>query len=67
MTNGIWPGVLGRFDWTALPFVRAWENPTVGELIGAGAASIVVFGGIALIVLITALGKWRHLLSLIHI
>jgi cytochrome o ubiquinol oxidase subunit 1 len=63
MTNGIWPAVLGRFDWTALPFVRAWENPTVGELIGAGAASIVVFGAIALIVLITALGKWRYLWS----
>ncbi len=28
MTNGIWPAVLGRFAWDALPFVRAWENPT---------------------------------------
>ena len=39
MTQGIWPAVLGRFDWHALPFVRAWENPTASEIIGAGAAS----------------------------
>jgi cytochrome o ubiquinol oxidase subunit 1 len=61
MTNGIWPAVLGRFDWTALPFVRAWENPNVSEIIGAGAASIVVVGVLALVGLITALGKWRYL------
>jgi len=61
MTDGIWPAVLGRFDWTALPFVRAWANPTVGEIIGAGAASIVIVGAVALVALITFLGKWRYL------
>ena len=35
MTEGIWPAVLGRFVWHALPFVRAWENPTASEIIGA--------------------------------
>ena len=40
--QGIWPAVLGRFDWTSLPFVRAWENPTASEIIGAGAALIVI-------------------------
>jgi len=42
MTQGIWPAVLGRFDWSALPFVRAWENPSASEIIGAGAALIVI-------------------------
>ncbi len=48
MTDGIWPAVLGRFTWTALPFVRAWETPTISEIIGAGAASIVILGAILL-------------------
>ena len=61
MSSPVWPAVLGRFDWQALPFVRAWENPTLNELIGAAAASMVVLGAIALLVLITALGKWRYL------
>ena len=61
MTNGIWPNVLGRFDWTALAFVRAWENPTISEIIGAGAALMVVAGALGLVALITALGKWRYL------
>ena len=41
MSSPVWPAVLGRFDWQALPFVRAWENPTLNELIGAAAASMV--------------------------
>ena len=61
MSVPVWPAVLGRFDWQALSFVRAWENPTLNELIGAGAAAIVVVGAIALLVLITVLGKWRYL------
>ncbi|TPG13158.1 cbb3-type cytochrome c oxidase subunit I [Sphingomonas oligophenolica] len=61
MSASVWPAVLGRFEWHALPFVRAWENPTLNELIGAGAAAIVVVGAIALIALITLLGKWRYL------
>lgn len=63
MTQGIWPAVLGRFDWTSLPFVRAWENPTASEIIGAGAASIVIIGAVATVVLITWFGKWRYLWS----
>jgi cytochrome o ubiquinol oxidase subunit 1 len=61
MTQGIWPAVLGRFDWSALPFVRAWESPSLSEGIGAGAASIVILGAVALVVLISVLGKWRYL------
>jgi cytochrome o ubiquinol oxidase subunit 1 len=63
MTEGIWPALLGRFDWSALPFVRAWETPTVSEVIGAVAAAIVVAGALFVIVLITGLGKWRYLWS----
>ncbi|MDE0878799.1 MAG: cbb3-type cytochrome c oxidase subunit I [Sphingomonas bacterium] len=61
MSAPVWPAVLGRFDWHALPFVRAWENPTLNEMIGAGAAAMVVIGAIAVAILITALGKWRYL------
>ena len=63
MSQGIWPAVLGRFDWTALPFVRAWDNPTASEIIGAGAASMVIIGAVVAIVLITWLGKWKYLWS----
>ena len=41
--------------------MRAWENPTLNEIIGAGAAALVVIGAIAVVVLITVLGKWRYL------
>ena len=61
MSQAIWPAVLGRFDWQALPFVRAWENPSLNELIGAGAAAIVVIGALFAAALITALGKWGYL------
>ena len=61
MTNGIWPAVLGRFAWDALPFVRAWETPTLNEIIGAGAASVVLLGAVMVFVLITVMGKWRYL------
>jgi len=63
MSQGIWPAVLGRFDWTALPFVLAWDNPTASEIIGAGAASVVVIGAVVAVVLITWLGKWKYLWS----
>ena len=61
MSQAIWPAVLGRFDWQALPFVRAWENPSLNELIGAGAAAVVVIGALFAAALITALGKWGYL------
>ena len=63
MTEGIWPAVLGRFVWHALPFVRAWENPTASEIIGAVAGSIVIIGAVFVVALITRLGAWRYLWS----
>jgi cytochrome o ubiquinol oxidase subunit 1 len=61
MSTPIWPAVLGRFDWHALPFVRAWENPTVNELIAAGAGAMVVAGGLFVAVLLTVTGRWGWL------
>jgi cytochrome o ubiquinol oxidase subunit 1 len=61
VTNGIWPALLGRLDWQSLAFVRAWQDPSLSEIIGAGAAAMVVTGAVAVVVLITLLGKWRYL------
>jgi len=63
MTGAVWPAVLGRFDWQSLPFVRAWQNPTASEIIGAGAAAIVVLGALAAVTLITRYRQWRYLWS----
>ena len=61
VTQGIWPAVLGRFDWHALPFVRAWEDPTASEIIGAFAASLVIIGAITLVALLTRYKLWKPL------
>jgi cytochrome o ubiquinol oxidase subunit 1 len=63
MNEWMLTAVLGRLDWHALPFIRAWENPTASELIGAGAASMVVIGAALAVVTITVLGKWRYVWS----
>jgi cytochrome o ubiquinol oxidase subunit 1 len=63
MTEGIWPAVLGRFTWHALPFVRAFENPTLNEIIGAIAGVLPVLGALLVVIWITYLGKWRYLWS----
>jgi len=63
MSAPLWPALLGRFAWHDLPFVRAWQNPTINELIGAGAGAVVVIGAIAVAVLLTTTGRWRWLWS----
>ena len=63
MSAPVWPALLGRFTWDSLPFVRAWENPTINELVGAGAGAVVVLGGLFVVVLLTVLGRWRWLWS----
>ena len=52
---------MGRFEWNSLPFVKAWEDPTLNELIAAGAGALVVIGAIGVVVLVTVLSKWRYL------
>ena len=59
MTHAIWPAVLGRFDWTAIPFVRAVQHPDVSEIIGAFAASLVIVGAVVLTALLTRYKLWR--------
>lgn len=63
MSTPIWPAVLGRFEWRDLPLVRAWQQPTINELIGAGAGAIVIIGAVAVVVLLTVTGRWRWLWS----
>lgn len=61
MNAPVWPAVLGRFEWNSLPFVKAWEDPTLNQLIAAGAGALVVIGAIGVVLLVTVLGKWRYL------
>ncbi|RZF60678.1 cytochrome ubiquinol oxidase subunit I [Sphingomonas populi] len=63
MSAPVWPALLGRFAWDSLPFVRAWQNPTINELIGAGAAAMVVVGVVFVVLLLTRLDRWRWLWS----
>ena len=63
MSEPVLPALLGRFEWHDLPFVRAWENPNVSEIIGAGAGGLVIFGALAVAALLTVTGRWRWLWS----
>ena len=56
-----WHLFLGRFIWDDLPIVKAWEDPTVSNVIAGGAAGIAVCGAIGALALITLLRKWRYL------
>ncbi len=62
-THGAWHALIGNLTWAALPFVRAWRDPSISEIIGAGAGAMVVLGAVALFALITYLGKWRYMWS----
>ena len=57
--------LLGRLGWDALPFWEMLQEPTTFNIINGtivtGAASLVVFGALALVALITWFGKWRML------
>ncbi len=56
-----WRVLLGTLSWDALPFVRAWRDPSISEIIGAGAGSVVVIGAVATVALLTYLKAWRYL------
>ena len=53
--------LFGRLDAKAFPFVRAWENPNLSEIIGAAAGAMVVIGAVALVTLLTWKRWWRPL------
>ena len=63
MTPGsaLWQVLLGHLNAQALPLVRAYDHLTASEIIGAGAAAIVILGAAVLGGLITWYGKWRYL------
>ena len=53
--------ILGRLDLSSLSVWRAFENPTVSEVIGAGAAMVVILGGLAAVILLTWFRLWGPL------
>jgi cytochrome o ubiquinol oxidase subunit 1 len=59
--SGAWHILLGHLSWGALPFVRAWRDPSISEIIGAVAGGVVVIGAVAVFTLITYLRAWRTL------
>lgn len=59
--SGDWSWLFGRLGWDSLAFVRTWRDPTVSEMIGAGAASMVVIGAVAVVALLTWFRLWRPL------
>ena len=63
LAAGSFGAVLGRFAWHDLPFVRAWEDPSVSEVIGAGAASLVVVGFVVVVALLTRYRLWGRFWS----
>ena len=36
--------LFGQLSWEALPFVRAWRQPDISEVIGAGAGATAAHG-----------------------
>ena len=62
MTTDFLPDWLfGRFDLSSMSIWQAIQNPTASEVIGAGAASVVILGGLGVLGVITWLGAWRSL------
>ncbi len=60
-SSPIWPALLGRFGWRDIVFVRTAMDPTLSEIIGAGAGAVVVIAAIGLAVLLTRRGWWGPL------
>ena len=56
-----WETLFGRLTWDSLVFSGAIENPSASEFVASGAGSLVVLGGIGLVVLLTAMKWWRPL------
>lgn len=57
-TDSFWASLFGRLTLDQLPILEAIENPTISEIIGAGAASVVVIGGVTVVTLLTYFRLW---------
>lgn len=57
-TDPFWATIFGRLTLEQLPILEAIENPTISEVIGAGAASVVILGGITVVALLTYFRLW---------
>ena len=59
--------IFGRLTWADLPFSAALSDPTPSNLIGAGAALLVILGGLTLVIVLSATrawgGLWRNWLT----
>ncbi|WP_424987329.1 cbb3-type cytochrome c oxidase subunit I [Microbulbifer sp. S227A] len=53
--------LLGRLDMSSLPILPAIENPTASELVGAGAATIVILGAVTVVAVLTWFNWWKPL------
>jgi cytochrome o ubiquinol oxidase subunit I len=56
-----WAWLFGRLNLQSLPIVEALNDPSVSNLIGAGASALVVIGAIAVVVLLSYFHKWQWL------
>lgn len=56
-----WETIFGQIKWKSFVFAGAIENPSLSEFIASGAGSLVVFGAIALALLLTAKRWWGPL------
>ncbi|WP_413205825.1 cbb3-type cytochrome c oxidase subunit I [Rhodospirillum sp. A1_3_36] len=53
--------IFGNLDWTVTPYTDLLEHVNSSTIVGAGAASMMVLGGIAVVVLLTWMRWWGPL------
>lgn len=60
-TDDSWHWLTGRLSWDSFPLVKAIENPSVNEMIAAGAGGILIIGVVVVVGLITYYRWWGTL------
>ena len=53
--------IFGRLDWTVTPYTDLLRHVDSSTIVGAGAASVLVLGGIAAVALLTYMRWWGPL------
>ena len=59
--NPILHFLFGDLTFGALPVVKAWNEPSLSNIIGGAASMVVVVGFVCLVALITYLKSWKYL------